>query len=350
MVISSQPRLHCQLEVITSSTSSSNLDNNTTGGGIKIDQMNLLISHEPIPTNSNPNASSTQSAPNYLSSSSNISSSYTLESLSLTSFNSPQILSCTPQDQLPLKAVYKSSVVGLRYISINQEDLIAGRGRRSRIDFFRFQVKFKNSIEGGKFVEILSRVCPVKVAEVKSSSGVGGGGGSSEVGSTSTSIKSGRNHLNDRTNQQPQQFIPPALSTPAIQYQPSSHLNQQPIRIPSPQSLPPPVQIARSSTKLPSHLSTFLPNLTASLRPPPPPPAPSAPVAYIPTIEDLQLQIYLLQQQQREEEKVKIHNCTELSRLDPKEFEEVLENVLMDEGFGELVERIKKSLTSGAAV
>lgn len=319
----------------SSASASSNLDNDKTEGGIKIDQMNLLISHEPIPTNSNANAQ-TQSAPHYLSSSSStISSSYTLESLSLTSFNSPEILSCTPQDQLPLKAVYKSSVVGLRYISINQEDLKMGRGKRSRIDFFRFQIKFKNSIEGGKFVEILSRVCPVKVAEVKS----GQGGGSSEVGSNSTTIKSGGNHLNDKTNQH--QYIPPPLSIPALQYQPASNPNTHSIRIPSPQSLPPPVQLPHRPSKLPSHLSSFLPNLTASLQPPPPPRL----APYIPTIEDLQLQLYLQQQQQ-----AKIYDCTELSRLDPKEFEETLGNVLMDEGFGELVEMIKKSLTGGTAV
>lgn len=340
---SSQPSLKLQLEVVTTSnTCNTSSDTNTKeSNGSKAHQMNLTISHEPHPTpcssTSNFSSSITTNSNNLIttinspvSNASKITPlsviptqsqiSYTLELLDLTSFHSSQILSCTPQDQLPLKAVYKASVVGLRYIIIDQSDLLLGKGKKCKIGFCRFQVKFKSKEQARDFVERISKVCPVKVAEVQSSSvpPKDSGSGSSTTGKSEVTV----------AQHSPRPLVPPQLP---VQTRP-----QPTLLIPSPQSLPPPSSTSYNrhqipqhqqpilqshQSKLPPHLSNIFPNLAASLQPPP---------LDSKVLESVKQQV-----------QVKNYNCTELSNMEKNEFENLLEEILMDEGFEFLVDRVR---------
>ncbi|ORY40077.1 hypothetical protein BCR35DRAFT_336511 [Leucosporidium creatinivorum] len=86
-----------------------------------------------------------------------------LLSLDLSSFSSSAIAACTPEGQLSLKAVYKGTVLGLRWLHVPPEE--RAKGRYAQTEWKRVQVKFVSVEEGQRFVDAVKGVCPVKLAD-----------------------------------------------------------------------------------------------------------------------------------------------------------------------------------------
>lgn len=76
-----------------------------------------------------------------------------LDSIDLASFSNPDLAHATPKGQLPLKAVYRDAVLGLRY-------LVAWPAT----EFRRVQAKFTSTAERERFVDAIRVLVPVKPA------------------------------------------------------------------------------------------------------------------------------------------------------------------------------------------
>ncbi|GAA5866894.1 hypothetical protein JCM8547_003909 [Rhodosporidiobolus lusitaniae] len=132
-----QPQLSLRLKTTLSSSPSSGLSTSLP----HVQSMLLAVSLDPLFRE--PNRSREGGQQNL-----------TLDLLDLASFSSSAIRAATPKDQLPLKAVYKDAVLGLRYLSLD-----GGEGT-----FKRLQVKFTSVEERERFVEAVRAFVPVKPA------------------------------------------------------------------------------------------------------------------------------------------------------------------------------------------
>ncbi|GAA5982822.1 hypothetical protein JCM11641_004637 [Rhodosporidiobolus odoratus] len=254
----------------------------------------------------------------------------TLDLLDLASFSSAAVRSATPADQLPLKAVYKDAVLGLRYLSLEAGDS----------QFKRLQVKFTSTGERERFVEATGGLLPSKPAVetgtdgkkrvAKSTTPRKSKSGAPSVSQTprrSTAVPTtpallsstaptaeGPQH-HDRTRAYPQLSISGTrTSIPSL---PNTYLALG-------SALPTPVQPASQSSNhspsgpppLPRNLSALLPNLAVA------PEAPCEP-PYLPTT---------------------LTPSQELAHLSPTAFDQLLQEALLEEGFEELVERVQATL------
>ncbi|BGP56732.1 hypothetical protein JCM8202_004496 [Rhodotorula sphaerocarpa] len=97
-----------------------------------------------------------------------------LDAIDLAAFSTPQIRAATPADQLPLKAVYRDAILGLRYLVLPMRSTFdpapssqLDRARELNADkgeFRRVQAKFASVRERERFVEAIRGIVPVKPA------------------------------------------------------------------------------------------------------------------------------------------------------------------------------------------
>ncbi|KWU42493.1 hypothetical protein RHOSPDRAFT_26918 [Rhodotorula sp. JG-1b] len=129
-----QPRLALRLEAKYANypTADSNL--------VVPDQLLLQVTYDPLYRDRTPQAA--QAAAPLL-----------LDSIDLASFSNPDLTHATPKGQLPLKAVYRDAVLGLRY-------LVAWPAT----EFRRMQAKFTLTAERERFVDAIRVLVPVKPA------------------------------------------------------------------------------------------------------------------------------------------------------------------------------------------
>ncbi|GAA6031418.1 hypothetical protein JCM8097_005651 [Rhodosporidiobolus ruineniae] len=324
-----QPQLSLRLKTTFSSASSSSSSSHSLQ---HVQSMVLSISFDPLYREPN-------RAKQHL----------TLDSLDLASFSSPAIRDATPRDQLPLKAVYKDAVLGLRYIALDEDDAGGGEGAR----FKRLQVKFVSQDERERFVEAVQAFVPSKPAVELSPAKSAGGKGKSKVGGgaskTATPRKKKQTTSSPSKQKQPQlpTVLPPlptpfstaALLSSAVtnaflpppQPQPQPHPTSSFSRLATssryndplvPILQAEPAAFSRSSTtapptqRLPPSLSTLLPNLASSSQ------ALFTPVPSLPTLTPSQ----------------------QLAQLTPPEFDKLLQEALLEEGFEELVARVQATL------
>jgi len=234
-----------------------------------------------------------------------------LLSLELTSFSSSSIAACTPQDQLPLKAVYKGTVIGIRYLHIPPEERF--KGRYAQTEWKRVQVKFLSVEERKRFIEAIKGVCPVKLAD-----------GAAEEGQQLPSPKKSRTAREAETAKagahdsgdgvSPQQAIPStsAFHTPPVST--SCAIQPLPAPAPAPFAAPGSTTSSTASQPLPPAVAALLPKLANTLKPPEPTP-----------------------RQDR--------TSLEMAEMDSKAFgalfAEVIAEVIAEEGFSKLIERVK---------
>ncbi|BGP18110.1 hypothetical protein JCM10213_004213 [Rhodosporidiobolus nylandii] len=302
-----QPQLSLRLKTTFAASHSGS---SSTGGGVHhVQSMTLSVSFDPLYREPN-------RAKQHI----------TLDLLDLVSFSSPAIRAATPKDQLPLKAVYKDAVLGLRYISLEGHEP----------QFKRLQVKFLSQEERERFVEAVGALVPSKpaVEPVKPKSKAG------------SKAPTPRKKKQDAPSQQPfqqppssamltsdhpmssaspfklpsasRQSLPPVIlpplppipATPRGQARPAASSPAKPVSTPR-------VSLAAHTRSLPRHLTTLLPNLASSTQPFPP----ASPAS--PTLTPAQ----------------------QLQKLTPVEFDELLQEVLLEEGFEELLARVQATLT-----
>ncbi|GAA5862740.1 hypothetical protein JCM1840_002658 [Sporobolomyces johnsonii] len=242
-----------------------------------------------------------------------------LDSLDLMSFSSPSIQAVTPSGQLPLKAVYRDSVVGLRYIHVSLGD--SHSGQRFQSEFKRLQAKFVSTAERERFIQAIATQVPAKPA-VESSKG------SKTLSQTSSKKRStpqrpSQVHAQPPTRHRNNATIP-LQSTLLRSDQPSATFRRRAIGG-APSGSRPAAQTDSTSfaaadpssaidpSPLPNRLSTLLPNLASASAHPPNPAAQSASLT--------------------------------LLQLSPKDFDSFLQEALLEEGFEELVDRVQAKLT-----
>jgi hypothetical protein len=255
----------------------------------------------------------------------------TLDLLDLASFSSPAIKAATPKDQLPLKAVYKDAVVGVRYLSLEGEEAT----------FKRLQVKFTSVDERKRFVEAVGAFIPSKPAVEPKKLGKG----------TPTSKAT----CKTSTAPTPKKKKQVVASTQA---------NPPPSAAPT---LPPPVRstyeaISSASARTNNVNSDFLyqpfpPSFTSDLAQPAPSPFHSAPrhrqlsdasaqppsrlprnlTSLLPNLSSTASQAVLSPQ-------TTLTPSQQLARLPSADLDRLLQEVLLEDGFEDLVERVQATL------
>lgn len=311
---SSQPQLALRLETTFAASASSS----SHGSSLVPLRMVLSVTFDPLFRDSNRGGNQQP---------------LLLDSLDLTSFSSPEIRAATPTDQLPLKAVYRDAVLGLRYLALSTSARSAPNV--PQVEFRRIQAKFASTAERERFVEAIKALVPAKPAvEAESAAAAEPTSGAveppakkkakvtpSKPAATKPPTPRPRKKQTVKKVQragpvggQPQQQPELAYSNSPTAA-PASHLQPQPFtpvaRLPRSQRYPPQsAQPFHSSTapRLPTHLSTLLPHLaTAS------------------TSTASQL----------------------VAALPQGEFEQLLQDALLEEGFEQLVERVQETLLGG---
>ncbi|BGP41805.1 hypothetical protein JCM10449v2_005796 [Rhodotorula kratochvilovae] len=246
-----------------------------------------------------------------------------LDSLDLTSFSTPEIRAATPHDQLPLKAVYRDAVLGLRYLALSSSARSAPN--QPQVEFRRLQAKFASTAERERFVDAIKALVPAKPAVEATAPAVPDAAPASEPAAKKKKpatpvkpVKPAKKAATPRTRKKPTAKTSPAAALPPAQDSYASAPAYSPplastsLRPPAPhtptQRLPAGI-VPSSASRLPAHLSTLLPHLaTAS------------------TSTASQL----------------------LAQLPQGEFEQLLQDALLEEGFGELVGRVQGMLTGEA--
>ncbi|GAA5906568.1 uncharacterized protein JCM6883_004518 [Sporobolomyces salmoneus] len=240
----------------------------------------------------------------------------TLDSLDLMSFSSPLIRTHCPPDELPLKGVYKEEVLGLRYLYVD-----------STAQFKRVQFKFSSTEERERFMATVQGIIPFKPAEstTKITSSTATTTNARVPAQKSTqrrmgdSISSSQGHRGSST---PSFTMGPPLTT-----LPSLGSSQHPVLpaistsfLPQPsQNFPRPLSTSPSpSYLLSTRLSTLLPKLNLS------------------THQEAQEE-----DQEAVEETQQATESERLLRMESEEFEKLFEQILFEDGFEELVERVQ---------
>lgn len=241
-----------------------------------------------------------------------------LDSLDLTSFSSRELRTATPTDQLPLKAVYRDAVLGLRYLALSTHARSAPN--RPQVEFRRLQAKFASAAERERFVDAVGALVPAKPAVE-----------AEPVSAAAAPAPAAAPPAAKRPKVAPPP-VPPAPSAKPVkaaakkkaptprsrkkQAQPTSPAPPPPAHVPPTLDSPSPSPLApnphphpaSSAPRLPPHLSALLPHLaTAS------------------TSTASQL----------------------LAALAPHEFAHLLQDALLEDGFEQLVERVQRTLMGG---
>ena len=252
-----------------------------------------------------------------------------LDSFDLMSFSTSLIRSHCPPDELPLKGVFKDEIVGLRYLSVDE---MSGKS-----EFKRAQFKFEGKEERERFMGSVKGIIPFKLAESSTKTtyttetnvvppphqGRSKGQTRRNRKSTTASNTQQRIGLNSDAASHPfytDQSQQPSSSQHAHY---DSHFDQsspflppappqEPSQFPS-QSLPPLPQRAFSTLPLPPHLTSHLPRLASA-------------------------------QAQSIERNERSSPSQALLGMDEQEFSGLLGECLFEEGFEELIERVKGSL------
>lgn len=141
-----QPRLALQLQAKYSNYP-------TASNAVVIpDQLLLQVTYDPLYRDRTPaQAQAAQAAPPLL-----------LDSIDLASFSDPRLAHATPKGQLPLKAVYRDAVLGLRYLVLTRGAAVAASAAAA--EFRRVQAKFTSTAERERFVDAIRVLVPVKPA------------------------------------------------------------------------------------------------------------------------------------------------------------------------------------------
>ncbi|GAA6048502.1 hypothetical protein JCM3770_006525 [Rhodotorula araucariae] len=238
-----------------------------------------------------------------------------LDSLDLTSFSDPEIRAATPHDQLPLKAVYRDAVLGLRYLSLSSSARTAPD--QPPIEFRRLQAKFASTAERERFVDSIKALVPVKPAvEAAPATPATPAPKKKKDVTPVKQVKPPKKAATPRARNKPEARPSPAAGAAADMpdsYS-SAHACSPPLasasvhpRAPlTPTQRPAAGGAPLSASRLPARLSSLLPHLaTAS------------------TSTASQF----------------------LAQLPQGEFEQLLQDALLEEGFEELVARVQGTLT-----
>ncbi|GAA5851641.1 hypothetical protein JCM9279_002526 [Rhodotorula babjevae] len=308
----SQPQLALRLETTFASSSSS-----STPSSASLHPLRMVLSVTFDPLFRDPDRGGTQQP-------------LLLDSLDLTSFSSREIRAATPSDQLPLKAVYRDAVLGLRYLSLSSPARSAPN--RPQVEFRRLQAKFALALERERFVEAVGALVPakpaaeaepvpaappsvappaakkLKVGPPPPPSSAKPVKAAAKKAATPRSRKKQPAKKAQRTSPAPAPSSNDGNSPPGVS---TAHV-PLPADSPAPPSRPHPPHLvphpSSSTPRLPPTLSTLLPNLaTAS------------------TSTASQL----------------------LAALPPHEFTQLLQDALLEDGFEALVERVQSTLMGG---
>ena len=129
-----------------------------------------------------------------------------LDSIDLASFSNPQLAHATPKGQLPLKAVYRDAVLGLRYLVLRSNHPAAA-------EFRRVQAKFTSTAERERFVDAIRVLVPVKPAAESSAAAA-----AADDAPGSSKKKKKRTSTGQQQQPPPQPSVP-LLATPQSQSQ-----------------------------------------------------------------------------------------------------------------------------------
>ncbi|GAA5889034.1 hypothetical protein JCM8208_007750 [Rhodotorula glutinis] len=300
----SQPQLALRLDTTFASSPSSSTPSSNTAHPLR---MVLSVTFDPLFRD--PDRGGTQQP-------------LLLDSLDLTAFSSREIRTHTPSDQLPLKAVYRDAVLGLRYLALSHHARTAPN--QPEVEFRRLQAKFMSTAERQRFVEAVGALVPAKPAVKADPAPVAPPApaakklkvGPPRPSSSTKPVKPPAKKVatpRSRKKQPAKKAQPHPHDTPSPPALSTAH-DPLPASSPAPPSRPGPAPLAHhhlptsSTPRLPPHLSTLLPNLaTAS------------------TSTASQL----------------------LAALPPHELEQLLQDALLEDGFEQLVERVQGTLMGG---
>lgn len=221
-----------------------------------------------------------------------------LTTIDLTAFSSPDIVAHTPRDQLPIKVVHKGPVVAFRYLFVPGISL---RSRQSTSnstgepEYRRFQMRLRTEGEMERFLQAIEVVCPIKPAAAPS---------------------------NQAAKQDSK--LQKAINSSAL----GARISQASHSRNSSSSAAVASTFRSPHSTIPSEAATFtlpalFPNIAASLRPPP---------ALAPDRTVLKNSIS------------HDYSALKLSRTPEDEFDYMLGEILMEEGFTDLVERVQERL------
>ncbi|GAA5909089.1 hypothetical protein JCM6882_001185 [Rhodosporidiobolus microsporus] len=252
----------------------------------------------------------------------------TLDLLDLAAFSSPAVQAATPKDQLPLKTVYKDAVLGLRYISLDGE---GGRGQ-----FKRLQVKFVSQDERERFLAAVGAFVPSKPAV--------------EAGTTPSKPRSKVSSKTPtpskkRAPEQQQQAISKAMpraSSSAAQYPHTPNSSTHP-QLPSPAVLnsASSTPARRPPSAQPSGYPA-LPNYPSTTAFAPVPPATAAPPSLLPP--RLSTLLPSLSSSSQRPPSPALTASQQLAQLSPADFGTLLQEVLLEDGFEDLVAAVQEVL------
>ncbi|GAA5889161.1 hypothetical protein JCM16303_006411 [Sporobolomyces ruberrimus] len=254
-----------------------------------------------------------------------------LDSLDLVSFSSPLIRSLSPPDELPLKGVYHREILALRYFSAEDKG------------FKRVQFKFEEEDERERFMTSVEGIIPFKPAQQSSTA------------------------TNNRLQQEPKKkdrrkqivVADPSFTT-------SSNLGQRGQGSSPPSTTTPTMtrgvpfeKFSPQLGRLPPLPETIDPATTASYNPlfskkAPVPPASTQRQSISTRLSTLLPRLTLASQQNHlgqegEDQVVEKKSGSELLvGMGREEFERAFEEVLFEDGFEELVERVQELVQKGA--
>ncbi|GAA6020914.1 hypothetical protein JCM11491_000065 [Sporobolomyces phaffii] len=110
----------------------------------------------------------------------------TLDRFDLLDFSSPTIRSQCPPDELPLKGVYRDDTLGLRYVHVDRGGARGGTAGGGG-DFRRVQFKFESTRERERFMAAVHGIIPIKLAAVPATNRGPRGGSDSRSGPAESS-------------------------------------------------------------------------------------------------------------------------------------------------------------------
>ncbi|GJN92805.1 hypothetical protein Rhopal_005843-T1 [Rhodotorula paludigena] len=254
-----------------------------------------------------------------------------LDRLDLTSFSAPAVRAATPPDQLPLKAVYRDAVLGLRYISLSPSS--RGGPNQPEVEFRRLQVKFTSNAERERFVEATKALVPAKPAVEAALPATAAFTASPAPKKVSSPAKKAATPRRKK----------PVTSTRDLTGSSAAGVNAL---APSSAHFPPPTpDYARASTSTAQHLHyssgpTALPGPFISQHVTSPPP-------HLPTANPSRLpeKLSTLLPNLASTSALASSASGMLAALPPEQFEQLLQEALLEEGFEELVKRVQEVLT-----
>ncbi|KAL8287331.1 hypothetical protein RQP46_003783 [Phenoliferia psychrophenolica] len=212
-----------------------------------------------------------------------------LDSVDLVALSQPF---ATQSAETPIKAVHRLSVVGLRFVDLANNNNNGHGPSSTPPPYKRIQIKFQTTEAAQSFLRAIEIYCPAAPAQVKQQPAP--------------------------APPDPQRFQHHAGEPPTSEINTNSSLRGSSIMPPSPSPpppLPPPLP-TRTATVLPASFATLFPNLAATKR-------------------------RLEQPEPEEEEEEKESASRTLVSLTDEELESVVLQVLGEDGFGDLVEKVK---------